>query len=225
MQVDARAGEVDGGHGRTGAIEIQSGGVRALAAVAVQVELDGEALGDAVITKASTRTAEGRRPNVLNGERHPVGGRIGQLERKIGHEGLDVHRGGVESAAGLVRTAIGQLQPEVVQVGAAIELHWTLGKREALAEVDGVNLLNRVSGAHHRTGEQAWGDGDRLDGLPNSNRQGQRLSINRGGGRRCRPVQGVVDDRARRAIGDGKRLRSSVGTAGQRKYWIGGSGG
>ena len=91
--------------------------------------------------------------NILNRKSDAVGGGIGQLEGEIGGELLDIDRSAIESAAGFIQTAVGQLQPEVVQVGAAVELDRPLGLGEALAEVDGAGRMDRIGGAHHRTGE------------------------------------------------------------------------
>src|SRR5271155_1573726 len=157
VQIDARGGKVNGGNRRRCSINVQAGGVRPLTRVVKQIELDRYALIDTSITEITPQSPQGRYADVLNRKRHAVGDWIGQLEGEIGGERLDVHRSGEKGATGLVLSAICQLQPEVVQVGAAVELYLPIGKSKPLAEVDCVDV---VSGAHRRAGDPAWADGN-----------------------------------------------------------------
>src|SRR5277367_6518259 len=123
-------------------------------------------------------SAEGSGRLVLNCKGHAVAGRVGQLEDEVGGEGLDVYRGSVESAAGLCKSTIGELQAEVVEVGAAVELHRPLGQLKAIGKVDYVIRLDDVGRADRRTGKEASGDSDGLDSL--GDRDCQRAAVDRG---------------------------------------------
>ena len=55
LQVDARAVQVDGGDARRGAVGVQAGRVRTFTGVLIDIEFDGDALGDAGIAGAAER--------------------------------------------------------------------------------------------------------------------------------------------------------------------------
>jgi hypothetical protein len=151
MQIDPRRREIDGGKYRRRAVNIETGGVRPFALIVKQIELDGYAVGDASVPELAPGPADSGWTITLDSKGNPVAARVRQLEGKVGGELLDIDRSRIEGAARFVRAAIGQLQPVVVQIRAAIELNDPVGKCKAVAKVENAGRLNGIGGAHNGT--------------------------------------------------------------------------
>src|SRR5205085_9499282 len=96
--------------------------------VVVEVELDGEAVGDAAaagvvgIAQSAVGAAQGGGAVALEREGEAVGAGVGKLEGEIGGELLDGELAEGEAAAGLLPAAVGHLQLRPVQCRRAVEL-------------------------------------------------------------------------------------------------------
>ena len=139
-------------------------------------------------------------------KRHPIRYRIRQLEGKVCGELLNIDGSRVEGAAGFVLAAVGQLQPEVIEGSAAVELHRPVREREALGEVDAGRGLNEVGGSNYRTGGETRGYGDRPHCFRGRDEQRLALGVDRcvgGVGRGDRSIQCVIDDGSGGALDNG----------------------
>src|SRR6185312_10280322 len=132
----------------------------------IEIEFDGDALLDVLVSEARRIASQRPWPHVLNGECETVGLRGGKLELECCGEGLDIDRRAPEYATRLVQPAVSQLQPGIVDgQGASVQRQPCSG-RKAIRKINRrAATLNDIRRADHNAVPEAWIDGNCVDGL------------------------------------------------------------
>ncbi len=161
VEIHTGTSHIDRRCGGRNTIQVDAGGIHTFSGVAIEIEFNGEAVGNTrssarsigSITQSATGWSNGRRVIALDGKGETIGGVSSagsNLKSKVRSESLDVGFDLVPGSSGFVASAVREFQGAAVKLGRTEQIH--SASRKTAAEIDRAHAT-KVDGV------KATGDG------------------------------------------------------------------